>query len=104
MFRHAALARLARVGAGRMEKSSPGAAGAVYHIFGQQLVVVRIVVIFVADDINQAAPAMPEADDLIALAESAVSDTANCGVEAGNVAAPGKNDDDELLRTEVSHV
>ena len=85
-----------------MEKSTAGAAGAVDHVFGEQLIVVRVVVIFVADNINQAAPAVADADDLIPFAQRAISDAANRGVQSGNVAASGQNSDDAFLRADIS--
>src|SRR5262245_25378241 len=104
MFWHGALGRLAGIRTRRMEKRPSGAAGAVHHIFGQHLVVVRIVVILVPDNINQASPAMPDSNDLIALAERAIRDAANRGVQSGDVSASGQNSDDALFCTDVSHV
>ena len=74
-------------------EGSAGAAGAI-DVFGEERVGF---VTFVADDVDQAAPAVAEADDLVALAKSTVSDAANCRIEAGDIAASGKNADDAFL-------
>ena len=87
-----------------MEKGSAGAAGAIDDVFGEELKIIGVVVIFVANDVDQAAPAMAEADDLVAFAKSTVSDAANCRIEAGDIAASGKNADDAFLGPAVSHV
>src|SRR5262249_19382391 len=104
MFRHVALAGFAGIGARRMQKGAAGAACAVHRVFGQQLIVVRIVVIFVAHYVDQATPTVPEANDLIAFAQRAIGNAANCGVEAGNVTAPGQDSDDALLGADTSHI
>src|SRR5262249_34279323 len=100
----AALAGFARIGARGMEERAAGAAGAVDDVFGEHLKIVGVVVIFVADDVDESAPSVAYADDLVALAKCAVGDAANGGIQPGHVAASGENPDDALLGANVSHV
>src|SRR6266404_1466801 len=87
-----------------MEESAAGASGAIDDFFGKDQIIFGVVVGFVAHHFDQAAPTVAEADDLIAFAERAESDAADCGVEAGDVAAAGENADDALLGVDVCHV
>jgi hypothetical protein len=87
-----------------MEKCASGATCAIDDIFGEYLKIFRVVIGFVADHFDQAAPAMAESDHLIAFAERAEGDAPDCGVEAGDVAASGENTDDAFLGVDVCHV
>ena len=87
-----------------MEKCATGAAGAIDDIFGENLKIFGIVIGLVADHFDQAAPAMAKSDHLIAFAERAEGDAADCGVEPGDVAASGENTDDAFLGVDVCHV
>src|ERR1700757_3383479 len=87
-----------------MEKCATGAAGAIDDVFGENLKIFGIVIGFVADHFDQAAPAMAESDDLIAFAERAEGDTTDCRIEAGDVATSGENTDDAFLGVDVCHV
>src|SRR6266481_1659567 len=87
-----------------MEKRAAGASGAIDDILSEDLKIFGVVVRFVAHHFDQAAPTVAEADDLIALAKGAESDSADCGVEAGDVAAAGENADDALLGVDVCHM
>ncbi len=88
---NAAFADLAGIGARGVEESAAGAAGAVDDIFGEQLEVIGVVGILVADDVDEAAPAAAQADDLVAFADRADGDGADGGIEAGDVASAGEN-------------
>ena len=104
MFGNVGSAGATGIGTRRMEKGSTGTAGAVDDVFRKDLKIFGVVVGFVADHFDQAAPAMAEADDLIAFAERAKRDPADRGIEAGNVAASGENTDDAFLGVDVSHL
>src|SRR5260370_42091206 len=68
------------VGAGRMEKSAAGAAGAIDGLFVEEEEIVGVVVILLTDHIDESGPAMANTDDLIAFAKRAESDATNGGV------------------------
>ena len=80
MRRNAGLGDAARIGARRMEKSAAGAAGAIDGLFVEEEEMVGVVIILLADHIDESGPAMANADDLIAFAQGAKSDAANGGV------------------------
>src|SRR6266853_1153789 len=103
MRRNAGLGDAARIGAGRMEKSAAGAAGAIDGLFVEEEEIVGVVVTLLADHIDESGPAMANADDLIAFAQGAKSDATNGGVETRNVAASGEDADDAFLGVDVSH-
>src|SRR5216683_1996722 len=103
MSRDAGLADTAGIGAGRMEKGTAGAAGAIDDFFVEKRKIIGVVVILLADHIHEASPAVANADDLVAFADGAKSDATNGGVETGNVAASGEDADDTFLGVEVSH-
>src|ERR1700747_686792 len=87
-----------------MEESTAGAPGAIDNFFGKDQIIFGVIVGFVAHHFDQAAPTVAEADDLVAFAERAASNTADRGIEAGDVAAAGENADDALLGVDVCHV
>ncbi len=97
------LLHLPGIGARAVQESSAGAAGAVDQLFGQGLNVVAVVVVLLADNIDQSAPSSAHADHLVALAQRADGDSANRRIQARHVAAPGQNSDDTLLRIDVCH-
>src|SRR6266571_2490037 len=86
-----------------MEKSAASAAGAVDDLFGEELIVVGIVVILVANHVDEAGPAAANANDLVTFAKSAKGDGADGGIKAGNVAASGENADDPSFGPDVGH-
>ena len=88
---NAAFAYFAGIGARGVEEGASGAAGAVDDVFGEELEVVCVVGIFVADDVDEPSPAAAQADDLVAFADGANGDGADCGVEAGDIAAAGQD-------------
>ena len=100
---YARLGNAAGIGAGRMEKSAAGAAGAIDGLFVEKEEIVGIVVILLADQIHEAGPAVANANDLVAFAQSAQSDAADGRVKTGNVAASGEDANDASLGVDISH-
>src|SRR5579859_3111363 len=92
------------IGARGMKKSAAGAARAIYSFFVEKEEVVGVVVVLLADHIHQAGPAVANADDLIAFAQGAQRDRADCGIEAGNITASGQYADDPFPGLDVCHV
>src|SRR5216683_192835 len=86
-----------------MEKGATGAASAIDDFLVKEEEVVGVVEILFADHINEASPAVANADDLIAFAQCAESDAADGGIETGNIAASGEDADDAALGVDVSH-
>jgi len=86
-----------------VEKSAAGAAGAINGLFVEKEEIVGVIVVLVADDIDEAGPAVANADDLIAFANGAKRDAADGGIEAGNVAASGEDADDASFGVDVCH-
>ena len=86
-----------------MEERAPGASGAIHHVFGEPLEIIRIVVLFVADDVDKPAPAAADANHFITFAEGAEGDRADRGVETGNVASSRENSNYTLLYVDISH-
>src|SRR5260221_1404418 len=76
------------IGAGRMEKGAAGAAGPIDNFFVEEEIIVGVVVILLADHVDQASPAVPNADDLIAFTDGAKRNASDTGIKAGNVTAP----------------
>src|SRR6266849_136406 len=103
MRRDARLGDAAGIGPGRMEKSAAGAAGAIDGLFVEKEEVVGVVVILLANHVDETSPAVPNANNLITFANGAKSDAANCGIQTGNVATSGEDADDASLRIDVSH-
>ena len=93
----------AGIGARGMEKGTTGAAGAIDDFFVEKKKIVGVVVVLFADHVDEASPAVANADDLIAFANGAKSDSADSWVETGNVAASGENTDDASLGVDVCH-
>src|SRR2546426_8352248 len=70
-----------------------GSAGAVHDRFGERQSLFAVVRAFFAGIVDQTAPAVANADDLIAVAQCANRDGTDGGIETGNVAAPGEDAD-----------
>src|SRR5215510_16282046 len=104
MLGDARFANACRIRARGMKKGAAGASRTIDGFFVEQKEIVGVVVVLLADHIHQAGPAVTNADDLIAFAQSAQSNGADGGVEAGNVTAPSKNADDPPLGLDVCHV
>src|SRR5271168_4863763 len=86
-----------------MEKSAAGACGALDDFLCENQKIVRIVVILLADHVDEAGPAMAEADDLIALMKRADSNAADGGIETRDVATSGENADNAFFGVDVCH-
>ncbi len=86
-----------------MEKSAAGAAGAIDDLFVQEEEIIGVVVVLVADHVHEPGPAVANANDLVAFADSAKSNGADGGIEAGNVTASGKDADNAFFSTYSSH-
>src|SRR6266446_6353956 len=86
-----------------MEKGATGAAGAVDDFFVEEKEVVGVVEILLANHVDKAGPAVANADNLIAFAQSAECDAADGGIETRNIAASGEDADDAALGVDVSH-
>src|SRR5271168_5155384 len=86
-----------------MEKSAAGACGALDDFLCENQKIIRIVVILLADHVDEAGPAMAEADDLIALMKRADSNAADCRIETRDVASACKNTDDAFFKVDVCH-
>src|SRR5437588_4782665 len=103
MLRHRGLAHARRIRPRGMKKSAASAPHAIHSFFIKQEEVVGVVAVLLADHIDQARPAVANANDLIAFAKRPESDGANGRIEAGNVAAPGEDADDSLFGLHVRH-
>src|ERR1700730_11326416 len=86
-----------------MKKSATGSAGAIDGLLVEKDVVIGIVVIFVADHIHKASPAVTNADDLIALVNGSQSDAADGWIQAGDVTSAGKDSNHALLNVGICH-
>ena len=104
MIGNVGLADLAGVGARGVEKGAAGAAGAIDDILGRGTGNCWSCRRPCRGQCRQAAPAVANANDLVAFAKRAEGDAANGGIETGNVAASGENADDAFLGVDVCHV
>jgi len=103
MHGHAGLADASGIGARGMEKRAAGAAGAIDDFFVQQNKVVGVVAILFADHVHEPGPAVANADNLIALAQSAERDATNRRVQTGYVAASGEDANNTFSGVDVCH-
>ena len=103
MFRDVGFAGAPGIGARGMKEGAAGASGPIDDVFGEELEIVGVVVRLVADHLDQAAPTVTEADDLITFAQSAESYAANGRIEAGDIAASGEDTDDAFDFVDVCH-
>src|SRR5215469_2568518 len=104
MVGNAALADARGIGPRRMQKRAAGAPGAIDHVLGEPLEVIRVVVVLVADHIHQPRPAAADADDFVAFAQRAEGDRADRWIQAGDVAASRQDSDHALFYVDVRHV
>src|SRR5215472_14148442 len=88
MLGDARFANACRIRARGMKKGAAGASRTIDGFFVEQKEIVGVVVVLLADHIHQAGPAVTNADDLIAFAQSAQSNGADGGVEAGTSPPP----------------
>ena len=99
----AGLADAAGICAGRMQESAAGAAGAIDDFFVDDEKIVGVVLVLFADHVDEAGPAVTDADDLIAFPNGAKSDATNRGIKAGNVTTASEYADDAFLRVYACH-
>src|SRR5207247_2673653 len=77
----------------RVEERAAGAAGTIDDRLGERENLLAVVSALVPRVVDQAAPAMTNADDLVAVAEGANRDGADGGIETGDIAAAGEDAD-----------
>src|ERR1700722_20381118 len=87
-----------------MQESSAGAACAVHHILGQPLKIIRIVVLFVADHLDQPRPTPADADHFVSFSKRPKSDRPNRRIQSRHVVAPRQDSDHALFYVDVRHV
>src|SRR5947208_14835282 len=80
-----------------MQKRRAGACCTIDDLFGQDLKVLAVVGVFITQDADLAQPAMADTNDLIAFAQGAKGDRAECGIEPGHIPAAGETTDQALL-------
>src|SRR5204863_419718 len=76
-----------------MQKRAAGACCTVDDLFRQDLKVLAIVGVFITKDADRAQPAMADTNHLIAFAQGANGDRADCGIEPRHIPAAGENTD-----------
>ena len=76
-----------------MQKGSAGPPGAVNQVFGQVQIIIAVICLFIAGQVDQAAPAPPDTDYLVAFAQGADCNRPDSRVQARNITAPGQNTD-----------
>src|SRR4029450_11098290 len=76
-----------------MQKRAAGACCTIDDLFRQDLKVLTIVGVFITQDADRAEPAMADTNDLIAFAQGANGDRANCRIEPRHIPAAGENTD-----------
>ncbi len=103
MRRNFVLLHTAGIGARSMQERATGATGAIYAFFGQVLVVIAVVIVLLADHVDQACPSAAQADDLVTFAQRSNRDRADCRVQPRDVSAARENADDALLTTTNRH-
>ena len=86
-----------------MEKRASGAARAIDGFFIEQEIIVGIVVILFANHVDQAGPAVADANDLKAFTQGAQRDRADGRIEAGDVPSSSEDADDPLFRLDGCH-
>src|SRR5690349_17000909 len=86
-----------------MQKRAPGAASAIDDLLGQGLKVVAVVVVFLANDVDQPSPSTAQADDLAAFPDGSDGDRADCWIQSRNVAAPSQDSDHAFFLADIRH-
>src|SRR5439155_10007118 len=76
-----------------MQKRAASACCTVDDLFRQDLKVLAIVGVFITQDADGAQPAMADTNHLIAFAQGANGDRADCGIEPRHIPAAGENTD-----------
>src|SRR5205807_3924494 len=72
-------------------------------LFGQDLNVLAVVGVLIAQDADRAKPATPETDDLIAFTQGANGDGSDRGIQPRHIPAASQNTDYALLGGDVGH-
>src|SRR3974377_1298153 len=103
MIGNAVLAVASRIGTRRMEKRPAGAAGAIHDIFGEALEIVRIVIFFVANNVDQPAPTAAKTDNFIAFTERAEGYSTNRRVQSWDIASSRQNSNYTFFHVDISH-
>src|SRR5919106_3626483 len=80
-----------------MQKRTAGACCTIDDLFRQDLKVLAVVGVFIAQDADRAQPAMADTNDLIAFAQGANGDRADRGIEPRHIPAAGENTDHAFL-------
>src|SRR4029453_13792598 len=80
-----------------MQKRAPGASRAIDDLLRQNLKVVAVVRLFIAQDADRAEPATADSDHLIAFAQGANGAGADRGIQPGHIPAAGENTDHALF-------
>ena len=101
--RNIVLAHAAGIGARSVEEGSAGAPGAIHQVFRQVLEVVAVVIVLVADHVDQARPSAAQADDLIVFADRPYGDRPDCRVQSRYIAAAGENANHASLTATACH-
>src|SRR5882757_2306638 len=86
-----------------MKKRSPGAPRAVHHVFRQPLKIIRIVVLFVADHVDQPRPAAADADYFVTFTQRPKRDRTNRRIQSWHVAASRQDSDYALSYVDIRH-
>src|SRR5436309_1641395 len=80
-----------------MEKRAAGASRAIDDLFRQDLKVVAVVSLLIAQDTDRAEPAAADSDNVIAFAQGANGDRADRGIEPRHIPAAGENTNHAFL-------
>src|SRR5690606_9459611 len=94
VFGHLAFGHVAAEGAGGMQKGAARRASIVYYFAGQDLVIVAVVMLFIPDDIDHAAPSAADADYIVTLSQGPDRDGPDGRVQPGHIAAAGQDAND----------
>src|SRR5229473_886464 len=86
-----------------MKKRAPCAAGAIDDLLVEQEEIVGIIVVLLANHIDEAGPAVANANHLITFAKRAKRDAADGWIKAWNITASGEDADDASFRVDVCH-
>src|SRR5919197_3979102 len=92
-----------RVGSGAMEKGATRTSGAIDNFFREELIVVAVVVILLANNVDQSCPATANPDYLITLANGTYGDGTYRRIEAWDVTSAGQNADHPFARVDTGH-
>jgi len=94
---------LARVGAGGMKKSAPGAPGAVDDFGGEFEAIFAVIGLRIANDVDGASPAAAQADNFVAFTQGADGDGTDGGVQTRDIPPTGEDADDAFDFVKFCH-